>query len=65
MKILRFAECPALFALPASGDANHDGGISMSEFTAYVDKRLTKLINGDQQLGLEQRFQGDIFAAGM
>ena len=50
--------CPAV-------DINRDGVISMSELTAYIEKRLTNLTNGDQQLGLEQRFQGDIFVAGL
>jgi WD40 repeat protein len=56
-----------LDALSASDDVdtNHDGVISMSELTAYVEKRLTKLTDGDQQLGLDQRFQGDIFVAGL
>jgi uncharacterized caspase-like protein len=56
-----------LDALSASGeiDTNHDGVISMSELTAYVEKRLKELTSGDQQLGLNQRFQGDIFVAGL
>lgn len=56
-----------LDALSASGeiDTNHDGVISTSELTAYVAKHLTELTDGDQQLGLEQRFQGDIFVAGL
>ena len=56
-----------LDALSASDDIdnNRDGVISMSELTAYVAKHLTDLTNGDQQLGLDQRFQGDIFVAGL
>ena len=56
-----------LDALSASDDidTDHNGVISMSELTAYIEKRLTNLTNGDQQLGLEQRFQGDIFVAGL
>jgi WD40 repeat protein len=56
-----------LDALSASDeiDTNHDGVISMSELTAYVAKHLTELTAGDQQLGLDQRFQGDIFVAGL
>jgi WD40 repeat protein len=56
-----------LDALSASDDVdtNHDGVISMSELTAYIEKRLTNLTDGDQQLGLDQRFQGDIFVAGL
>ena len=56
-----------LDALSASDDVdtNRDGVISMSELTAYIEKRLTNLTNGNQQLGLDQRFQGDIFVAGL
>src|SRR5262249_29067313 len=56
-----------LDALSASDDVdtNHDGVISMSELTAYIEKRLTKLTDGGQQLGLDQRFEGDIFVAGL
>jgi hypothetical protein len=56
-----------LDALSASDDVdtNHDGVISMSELTAYMQKHLTELTDGDQQLGLDQRFQGDIFVAGL
>jgi Caspase domain len=56
-----------LDALSASDDVdtNHDGVISMSELTAYVGKRLPELTEGGQQLGLDQRFQGDIFVAGL
>jgi uncharacterized caspase-like protein len=46
-------------------DTNHDGVISMSELTAYIGKHLMELTNGDQQLGLDQRFQGDIFVDGL
>jgi Caspase domain/WD domain, G-beta repeat len=46
-------------------DTNHDGVISMSELTAYIQKHLTELTHGDQQLGLDQRFQGDILVAGL
>jgi WD40 repeat protein len=55
-----------LDALSASDevDTNHDGAISMSELIAYVETRLKQLTDGDQQLGLDQRFQGDIFVAG-
>ncbi|HVR57027.1 MAG TPA: caspase family protein, partial [Pseudolabrys sp.] len=56
-----------LDALSASDeiDTDHNAVISMSEFTAYIEQRLTKLTDGDQQLGLDQRFQGDIFVAGL
>ena len=56
-----------LDALSASDDVdtNHNGVISMTELTAYVAGRLSQLTGGDQQLGLDQRFEGDIFAAGL
>ena len=46
---------------PYRVDTNRDGMISMSELTAYMDTHLTELTDGDQKLGLDQRFQGDIF----
>jgi WD40 repeat protein len=46
-------------------DTDHNGVISMTELTAYSAKHLTQLTGGDQQLGLDQRFQGDIFVAGL
>jgi WD40 repeat protein len=56
-----------LDALSASDeiDSNHDGVISMSELSAYIGKHLTELTDGDQQLGVDQRFLGDIFVAGL
>jgi WD40 repeat protein len=46
-------------------DTDHNGVISMAELTAYIAKHLSQLTGGDQQLGLDQRFQGDIFVAGL
>jgi WD40 repeat protein len=46
-------------------DIDHNGVISMAELTAYVEKHLSHLTGGEQQLGLDQRFQGDIFVAGL
>jgi WD40 repeat protein len=46
-------------------DIDRNGVISMTELTAYVAKHLSELTGGDQQLGLDQRFQGDIFVAGL
>jgi WD40 repeat protein len=57
-----------LDALAGSGsdiDADHNGVITMAELTAYIAERLSHLTGGDQQLGLDQRFQGDIFVAGL
>jgi uncharacterized caspase-like protein len=44
-------------------DTDRDGYITMAELTAYMAKHLSRLTGGDQQLGLEQRFQSNIFAA--
>jgi uncharacterized caspase-like protein len=46
-------------------DTDHNGVISMTELTEYVGKHLSLLTGGDQQLGLEQRFRGDLFVAGL
>jgi hypothetical protein len=46
-------------------DTDRNGVISMSELTAYFAKNLSHVTGGDQQLGLDQRFQGDIFVAGL
>jgi caspase domain-containing protein/WD40 domain-containing protein len=46
-------------------DTDRDGVISMAELTAYMAKHLSRLTAGDQQLGLDQRFQSDIFAIGL
>jgi hypothetical protein len=57
-----------LDALSGAGgdiDTDHNGVISMAELTAYIEKNLSQLTGGDQQLGLDQRFQGNIFVAGL
>jgi uncharacterized caspase-like protein len=46
-------------------DTDRNGVISMAELTAYIAKHLDELTGGDQQLGLEQRFQGDLFVSGL
>ena len=46
-------------------DIDHNGVISMSELIAYIEKHLNRVTNGDQQLGLDQRFQSDLFVAGL
>jgi hypothetical protein len=46
-------------------DTDRDGVISMAELTAYMAKHLSRLTGGDQQLGLDQRFQSDIFVIGL
>jgi hypothetical protein len=56
-----------LDALGAADDIDTDrnGVISMAELTAYLAKHLDELTGGDQQLGLAQRFQGDVFVSGL
>jgi uncharacterized caspase-like protein len=46
-------------------DTDRNGVISMAELTAYMEKHLFELTGGDQQLGLDQRFQGDLFVSGL
>jgi hypothetical protein len=46
-------------------DTDQNGVISMTDLTAYMEKRLDLLTGGDQQLGVEQRFQGEIFVVGL
>jgi hypothetical protein len=56
-----------LDALRSGSDIDQDrrGVISMAELTAYMAKHLDELTGGDQQLGLEQRFEGDLFVSGL
>jgi len=54
-----------LDALSASDiDRDRNGVISMSDLTAYMQKHLEQLTGGDQQLGIDQRFQSGLFVAG-
>jgi len=46
-------------------DTDHNGVISMSELIVYIAKNLARLTDDQQQLGLDQRFQGDVFVAGL
>jgi hypothetical protein len=46
-------------------DTDRNGVISMAALTAYMAKHLFELTGGDQQLGIEQRFQGDLFVSGL
>jgi outer membrane protein assembly factor BamB len=46
-------------------DTDNDGVISMTELTDYIGKHLRRLTSGDQELGLEVRFRGDLFVAGL
>jgi WD40 repeat protein len=46
-------------------DSDNNGVITMAELTAYIEKHLSHLTSGDQELGLDQRFQGAVFVAGL
>ncbi len=46
-------------------DTDLNGVISMTDLTAYIDRHLARLTDGDQQLGIELRFQGEIFVIGL
>jgi hypothetical protein len=48
-----------------TADTAGNGLISMSELTAYMARRLPAVTKGRQQPGMEQRFQSDVFAAGL
>ena len=46
-------------------DSHRNGLISMTDLTDYMADYLPRPTDGDQQLGLNMRFQSDIFVAGM
>jgi hypothetical protein len=52
-------------AFGREADENHDGVISMSELTAYMSAHLPMLTGDHQHPGIEQRFQTDLFVAGL
>jgi WD40 repeat protein len=52
-------------ALGKAADENNDGMISMSELTAYLSIRLPALTEQQQHPGIEQRFQNNLFVAGL
>jgi hypothetical protein len=54
-----------LEALGRAADSTQNGMISVSELTAYVAANLPILTDGEQTPGIEQRFQSDIFVAGL
>src|SRR5260370_294541 len=39
-------------------DTDHNGVISMIDFTAYMEKHLTQLTEGDQKVGVDQVLHG-------
>ena len=52
-------------ALSKDADENHDGVISMSELMAYLSRHLPQLTSDRQHPGLELRFEGNLFIAGL
>jgi WD40 repeat protein/uncharacterized caspase-like protein len=52
-------------AFGRDADENHDGLISMSELTAYVSAHVPTLTGDRQHPGVEQRFQSELFVAGL
>ena len=54
-----------LEALSSQADANRNGLISISELMSYLTRHVPGLTNGAQHPGVEMRFDGDVFAAGL
>ena len=54
-----------LEAFGRAADADNNSLISMGELTSYVAASLPVLTGGDQQPGIEQRFQSDLFVSGL
>ena len=52
-------------ALRKAADENNDGMISMTELTAYISHHLPRLTGYRQHPGIEQRFQSNLFVAGL
>jgi Caspase domain len=52
-------------AFGRDADEDHDGLISMSELTEYMSAHLPMLTSDHQHLGVAQRFQSDLFVAGL
>jgi hypothetical protein len=54
-----------LEALSSRADANRNGLISVSELTGYLTRHVPGLTDGAQHPGVEVRFDGDVFVAGL
>jgi uncharacterized caspase-like protein len=54
-----------LEALSGKADADRNGLISVSELTGYLTRHVPGLTDGAQSPGVEMRFDGDVFAAGL
>jgi WD40 repeat protein len=54
-----------LDALRSHADRDHDGLLSVGDIEWHVSRMLPQLTGGRQQLGIEKRFDGSIFVAGL
>lgn len=54
-----------LEAFGKAADTDRNGMISVSELVAYLARRVPALTEGAQTTGMEMRFEGDLFAAGL
>jgi hypothetical protein len=54
-----------LEALRSHADRDHDGLLSVGDLEWHIDQRLAELTGGRQRLGIEKRFDGSIFVAGL
>jgi hypothetical protein len=54
-----------LEALSGWADTDRNGRISVSELTGYLTRHVPALTNGAQSPGVEVRFDGDVFVAGL
>ncbi|GAB4392406.1 MAG: hypothetical protein Tsb0032_07930 [Kiloniellaceae bacterium] len=54
-----------LEALGSRADSNSNGLISVSELTGYLTRHVRALTGGAQVPGVEMRFDGDVFVAGL
>ena len=52
-------------ALGRNADEDNDGLISMSELINYMSKNLPRLTGDHQHLGIEHRFESELFVAGL
>ena len=54
-----------LEALSGRADADRNGRLSVSELTGYLTRHAPALTGGAQSPGVEVRFDGDVFVAGL
>ncbi len=54
-----------LEALGTVADGNRDGLVGVTELTGYLARRVPALTGGKQTPGVEVRFEGGLFAAGL